>query len=90
MPTVREFEDAAVDYCLDSSGVGVWAMKVEEESPTEYHITVRLGGHYRGELGGVAVIGVTYHPQQDRFICQPVESIPPEVVPADDPAYLFR
>ncbi len=88
MPTAREFEDAAIDYCLNDSGVGVWAMKLTEISRTEYHVTVRMGGHHRGELGGFAVICVTYYPQQRRFICQPAEPEPPEPLLANDFAYL--
>lgn len=89
MPTAREFEDAAVDFCLNSSGVGVWAMKVQEVSRTEYDVTVRLGGHYRGEPGGVAVVRVTYHPQQRRFTCRPAEVTPRDSRLVDDPAPLF-
>ena len=89
MPTVHEFEDAAVDYCLNTSGVGVWAMRLEQVTPTEYDITIRLGGRYRAEPGGVAVVRVTYHPQQQHFTCQPAEPTMPDLMLADDLAYEF-
>jgi hypothetical protein len=89
MPTAREFEDAAIDYCLDHSGTGVWAVHMEQVNLTTYDITVRLGGHYRGEAKGVAVIRVTYSPQQQRYNCRPAESLLPDAIPVEDSAYLI-
>ncbi len=88
MPTAREFEDAAVDFCLNSSGVGVWAMRLQEISRTEYQVTVRLGRHHRGDLGGLAIIRVTYQPERQSFLCQPAESTLPEPWLVEDSAYL--
>ena len=90
MPTARDFEDAAVDYCLDSSGVGVWAVHLQQVDQTVYDITVRLGGRYRSETKGIAVVRVIYYPQQQSFICQPADSILPELAAIDDPTYLFN
>src|SRR5690242_11161955 len=69
MPTAREFENAAIEYCLDRSSIGVWAMRLEQIDHTAYDITVRMGGHYRADTGGVATIRVTYHPIQQRYTC---------------------
>ena len=90
MPTVREFEDAAIEYCLDHSGVGVWAFHLEQVEPAIYDITVRLGGHYRGESSGVAVVRVTYCPQEQRFNCEPAESLLPEAIPVEESVYLLN
>jgi hypothetical protein len=89
MPSAREFENAAIDYCLDKSSVGVWAMRFEQISPTICDITIRLGGHYRAEVGGVAIIRVVYLPQQQGFACQPAETIQPDAIPVEDLASLF-
>jgi hypothetical protein len=89
MPSAREFENAAIDYCLDRSSVGVWAMRSEQIAPTICDITIRLGGHYRADTGGVAIIRVVYLPQQQSFACQPAETIQPDTIPVDDLAYLF-
>jgi hypothetical protein len=90
MPTAREFEDAAIDFCLDNSGVGVWAMRQDQVNRAEYDITVRLGGRYRVEQTGVAVVRVTYDPQQEQFICRPAEEpSQPDTMVLDDPSYLF-
>jgi hypothetical protein len=90
MPTAREFENAAIEYCLENSSVGVWAVHLEQVNLTVYDITVRLGGHYRAETGGVATIRVTYLPQQECYTCEPAESILPDLAVAGDPAYLLN
>ncbi len=88
MPTAREYEDAAIDFCLDHSGMGVWAMHVEQVDHTTYDITIRLGGRYRADTQGVAVVRVTYYPHQQRFNCRPAESLLPDVISTEDPAHL--
>ncbi len=89
MPTARDFEDAAVDYCLNNNGVGVWVMHVEPVNHQTYDVTIRMGGRYRMETKGVAVIRVIYYPQQRHFICQPAESVLPDAIPVEDEVYLF-
>ena len=90
MPAAREFENAAIEYCLDRSSVGVWAMHLEQVDLTVYDITVRLGGHYRADIGGVATIRVTYLPQQQCYACAPAESLLPDLAVMGDPVYLFN
>jgi hypothetical protein len=90
MPTAREFENAAIEYCLDRSSVGVWAMHLEQVDLTIYDITVRMGGHYRADTGGVATIRVTYHPLLQRYTCQPADAILPELAAMDDAITLYH
>jgi hypothetical protein len=88
MPTAREFEDAAINFCLDQSGVGVWAMHVERLDLTTFDVVVRMGGRYQVQTDGVAVIRVTYHPHEQRFICRPAESFLPAITSVEDFVYL--
>lgn len=88
MPSPRDFEDAAVDFCLDNNGVGVWVMHVEPVSDTVCDVAVRMGGRYRMETKGVATIRVVYYPQQRLFFCQPAESMLPDLAVMDNPVYL--
>ena len=90
MPSAREFENAAVDFCLDNSNVGVWAVRLEQVNPITYDITIRLGGRYRADTGGVAIVRVTYSPEELRFVCQPAEWTTPELALVDELAYLFN
>ena len=90
MPTAREFENVAIEYCLDRSSVGVWAVHLEQIDHAAYDITVRMGGHYRADVGGVATIRVTYHPLQQRYTCQPTESIMPELAAMGEAIDLYN
>jgi len=93
MPTTRQFEEAAIDYCLNSSVQGVWAMRLDQVDSTTCDVTVRLGTHYRGEVGGLAVIRVIYDPEQQHFNSAPhtdeTFSLPPEAIPEDMPTDLL-
>ena len=89
MPTIHEFEDAAIDYCLNTSGVGVWVMQLEQVSDTVCDVAVRMGGRYRRETKGVATIRVVYYPQQRHFICVPADPILSEFAVVDDSTYLM-
>lgn len=96
MPTTRQFEEAAIEFCLNTSAQGVWAMRLDQVDPTTCDVTVRLGTHYRGELGGLAIIRVMYDPELRVFSSMPLpgeaflpEVIPPEAIPEDIPTDLL-
>ena len=73
MPTARLFEEAAIDYCLDRSARGVWAVRLDQITSLECVVTVRLGSHHLGDPGGVAVLHVSYAPDRQHFTCRPME-----------------
>ena len=73
MPTARLFEEAAIDYCLERSARGVWAIQFDQITPLECVVTVRLGSHHRGDPGGFAVLRVNYTPERQRFTCHPMD-----------------
>ena len=91
MPTTRQFEEAAVEFCLNTSAQGVWAMRLDQIDPTTCDVTVRLGTHYRAELGGLATIRVLYDPDRDVFTSLPHADtpFPPEAIPEDVPTDLL-
>lgn len=73
MPTRRLFEEAAIDYCLERSARGVWAIQFDQITPLESIVTIRLGSHHLGDPGGFAVLRVNYAPDRQRFTCRPME-----------------
>ncbi len=96
MPTTRQFEEAAIEFCLNTSAQGVWAMRLDQVDPTTCDVTVRLGTHYRGEVGSLAIIRVMYDPDLHVFSSMPLpgeallpDSIPPEAIPEDVPTDLL-
>ncbi len=87
MPTERQFEEAAVEFCLSTSVCGVWPVHTQQVDINEFDVTIRLGSHYRGEPAGLATIHVIYDPALQEFLCYPVRPLLPDTWQNDLPSY---